>query len=583
MNQPNGKKTYPFTAVCGQDEFKLALLLAAIDPTLGGVLVLGDKGSAKTTTVRAMSQLLQSETDIFPFINLPAGATEDRVLGSVDLEILINEKRLAVRKGLLAAAHNGLLYIDEINLLNDYIMDLLLDASSSGGYYLEREGLSAWQNSRFILVGTMNPEEGELRPQLLDRFGLCVTVRAPSQTALRAEVIRRRLLFDADADAFIQQYTAQEIKLRNAFQTARKDLLQVTIPDRMYEEAAGYCLAHQAEGMRADILIVKAARALAAFERRPEITSDDLKRVAPLVLAHRGKKENNPEQQQKGGGEPPPPAGSHEMQNNPGKLPALNEQTAVGNSNQSMALQEYLFNSVAVNAIIPVKPGKEKMQKGQATAQRKLVTATMQNSREDGSVRDLFKTVQHFLVHQKFSIKYKQPVQRTEVRLLFLVDSSSSMSAGQQISLVKGMISAVMQRLKNKRLQIALVALFEGVARLVTGFTEDLEQVVSQLARLRTGGKTNMAAGFEQVDRLMRVKKNWNNSFLYVFTDGRINAGRSNHPFEEAVMLFRRQLHRLRSQTYIVDTESGLLRMGMAERLSKAIGGRYLIMENNIK
>src|SRR6185503_6893978 len=146
----------------------------------------------------------------FPFINLPVGATEDRVLGSVDLEMLINEKRLAVHKGLLAAAHNGLLYIDEINLLNDYIMDLLLDASSSGVYYLEREGLSAWQDSRFILVGTMNPEEGELRPQLLDRFGLCVTVKAPSQAALRAEIIRRRLQFDADAAAFIQQYAKQE-------------------------------------------------------------------------------------------------------------------------------------------------------------------------------------------------------------------------------------------------------------------------------------------------------------------------------------------------------------------------------------
>jgi magnesium chelatase subunit D len=269
------------------------------------------------------------------------------------------------------------------------------------------------------------------------------------------------------------------------------------------------------------------------------------------------------------------------MQNNTGK--PSGEQTAIGNSNHSTALQEYLFKSTAVNAIVPVKPGKEKIQKGLAAVQQKLVSATMQNTREEGSVRDLVKTVQHFLVHQKFSIKYKHPVQRAEVRLLFVVDSSSSMSAGQQISLVKGMISSVMQRFKYKRLQIALVALFQGVARLITGFTEDLEQVASQLAQLRTGGKTNMAAGFEQVDRLMQVKKNWYNSFLYVFTDGRINAGRTSHPFEEAVMLFRRQLHRLRGQTYIVDTETGLLRMGMAERLSKAMGCRYLIMENNSK
>jgi magnesium chelatase subunit D len=579
MNQAIAKKSYPFTAVCGQDEFKLALLLAAIDPTLGGVLALGDKGSAKTTTVRAMSQLLHSQTNAFPFINLPIGATEDRVLGSVDLEILINEKRMAVHKGLLAAAHNGLLYIDEINLLNDYIMDLLLDASASGGYYLEREGLSAWQNSRFILIGTMNPEEGELRPQLLDRFGLCVTVKAPSQTALRAEIIRRRLLFDADAGTFIQQYAEQETMLSKAIYAARKNLLQVTIPDSIYEEAAGYCLAQQTEGMRADILIVKAARALAALEHRSEVTKNDLKRVAPLVLAHRGKKENSSQQPNRGGGEPPH-SGGNEIQNKPENEQPSNEQTATGNRNQSSALQEYLFSSIAVNAAIPVKPVRESMQKGLAAVKQKLLSATMQSSREDGCKRDLVKTVQHFLVHQKFTIQYLQPVQRAEVRLLFLVDSSSSMSAGQQIGMVKGMITSVIQHFKNKRPQIALVALFQGVARLVAGFTDNIEQVLLQLAQLRTGGKTNMAAGFEQVNRLMHIKKNRYNSFLYIFTDGRINAGRSAHPFEEAVLLFRQQLHSLRNRTYIVDTETGLLRIGMAEKLSKAIGCRYVLREN---
>lgn len=580
MNHAIVRKTYPFTAVCGQDEFKLALLLAAIDPTLGGVLVLGDKGSAKTTTVRAMSQLLHGETNAFPFINLPIGATEDRVLGSVDLEILINEKRMAVHKGLLAAAHHGMLYIDEINLLNDYIMDLLLDASASGGYYLEREGLSAWQSSRFILIGTMNPEEGELRPQLLDRFGLCVMVKAPSQTTLRSEIIRRRLLFDADADAFIQQYAELETPLRDALYAARKNLLQVTIPDSIYEEVAGYCLAQQTEGMRADILIVKAARALAAFEHRSEVTKNDLKRVAPLVLAHRGKKDNPSQQQQRGGGAPPQ-SGSNEIQHKPEKEQPANEQTTAGNSNQSSGVQDYLFKSVAVNAVIPVKPVKEEAKKGIIAAQHKLTAATIQRGRPVNSKIDLVKTVQHFLLHNKCTIHYKQPIQREAIRLLFLVDSSSSMSAGKQIGMVKGMINAVVQRFKNKRLEIALVALSQGIAKLLTGFTENIEQALQQLATLRSGGKTNMLAGFEEVNRLMRKEKNGYNSFLYVFTDGRINTGRSTNPFEEAVHLFRQQLHRLRAQTYIVDTETGFLRMGIAKKLSKAIGCHYLLIENN--
>ena len=164
------KSIFPFTAICGQDDFKLALLLCMIDPSLGGVLALGDKGTGKTTTVRALQSLMKNIESDFPFVNLPIGATEDRVLGSVHLETLINEKKLEVQKGLLSKAHQGILYIDEINLLNDYLMDVLLDASSSGGYFLERDTISQWLDSRFCLVGTMNPEEGDLRPQLLDRF-----------------------------------------------------------------------------------------------------------------------------------------------------------------------------------------------------------------------------------------------------------------------------------------------------------------------------------------------------------------------------------------------------------------------------
>lgn len=280
---------FPFTAICAQDTFKLALTLCMIEPGLGGVLATGDKGTGKSTTVRALSQLMRRIRPDYPFVNLPVGATEERVLGTADLEILIQEKRLALKAGLLAQAHGGILYIDEVNLLSDFLTDSMLDAAAAGGYHLERDHLSVWQPSRFCLVGTMNPEEGELRPQLRDRFGLSVHIQTPQEASLRRSITDRRVAFDDQPALFCQEYDAAETELAQCISHAQEKLHTIQVPEHIREKIASICIQSGAEGLRADILLTKASRAHAAYRNVAQVDTYDLEVVLPLVLAHRSR------------------------------------------------------------------------------------------------------------------------------------------------------------------------------------------------------------------------------------------------------------------------------------------------------
>jgi magnesium chelatase subunit D len=310
---------YPFTALVGQEAMQLALLLNAVNPAIGGVLIRGEKGTAKTTAVRGLTALLPEipvaagcpfpfapadcpndlwphraetvEVRRAPLVNLPLGVSEDRLLGAIDLESALQRGEKRFEAGLLAQAHQGILYIDEVNLLNDHMVDLLLDAAAMGVNLVEREGVSASHPARFILVGTMNPEEGELRPQLLDRFGLVVDVAGPLEKAQRTEIVRRRLAFEADGAAFGQRYAGAEGDLRQAIVQARQRLAQTTLPDALLDLIAEICLAYGVDGMRADLVIHKTARTLAAWEGQPVVTADHIQRAAQLALPHRQRRQ----------------------------------------------------------------------------------------------------------------------------------------------------------------------------------------------------------------------------------------------------------------------------------------------------
>jgi len=316
---------FPFSAIVGQDEMKLAILIAAVDPRVGGVLVFGDRGTGKSTAVRALAALLpqmratvgcpygcdpkappgacercaelkaglaaqklpKSHLVPVPVIDLPLGATEDRVVGALDLEKALSQGIKVFEPGLLARANRGFLYIDEVNLLEDHLVDLLIDVAASGENVVEREGLSVRHPARFVLVGSGNPEEGELRPQLLDRFGLSVEVRTPTDLPSRIEVVRRRDDFDRDPAAFIARWQKDDERLRRRIVEARRRLDEVEVPDATLQRAAELCMLLGTDGLRGELTLARAARALAALEQQSRAGDDQLRRVAPSALRHR--------------------------------------------------------------------------------------------------------------------------------------------------------------------------------------------------------------------------------------------------------------------------------------------------------
>jgi magnesium chelatase subunit I len=314
------RAVFPFTAVIGQDDMKLALLLNVIDPKIGGVMIMGDRGTGKSTTIRALADLLPEiavvaddpfsrspqDPDVIaergttelpiaakkvPMIDLPLGATEDRVCGTIDIEKALSEGVKSFEPGLLAKANRGILYVDEVNLLDDHLVDVLLDSAASGWNTVEREGISIRHPAQFVLVGSGNPEEGELRPQLLDRFGMHAEIRTVRNPELRVEIVEQRSAFDQDPAGYLAQHEAQQTELQARLVEAQKRLPSVTLEYEDRVRISEVCAELDVDGLRGDIVTNRAAKAIAAYEGRTEVTLDDIRRVIVLCLRHRLRKD----------------------------------------------------------------------------------------------------------------------------------------------------------------------------------------------------------------------------------------------------------------------------------------------------
>jgi magnesium chelatase subunit D len=626
---------YPFSAIVGQDDLKLALLVNAVSPEVGGVLVRGEKGTAKSTAVRALANLLPdievvsgcpyacdpedpnpecpagphqadapSETRPVHLVELPVGASTDRLAGTLDIEKALSEGTKAFEPGLLAAAHRGILYVDEVNLLSDHLVDLLLDASAMAVNHVEREGVSVRHPSRFILVGTMNPEEGELRPQLLDRFGVTVEVKGNPDPADRVEVVRRRLRYEADPGEFLGEWSNQDAKLATYVEGARLRLPGVGLDEDTLFGISTLCADLGVDGLRGDLVTARTARALAAWDARDEVLMEDVKRAALLALAHRRRRGPfeqpgiDPEEIENAlsAGRPDPPDGTDGGAPPPGENQGAGQGSSAARKGEPSEARTGAGerSHSASEPFDPVRLEAPEKGTGGPLGRRSRIVGEAGlpvGSRQDGdNVGDvaLAATVLAAAPHQRArgregsGLEMRPYDLRQNVRegregnlILFLVDASGSMAARKRMSAVKGAILSLLNDAYQRRDKVALISFRGEGARILLPPTSSVELAASRLQDLPTGGRTPLASGIEKAAEVLKresLRDGERRPLLVLLTDGRPTAG--SDPMAAAA-----RLRALGPASFVVDTEEGYVRLGMAGELAGAMGARCLRLE----
>jgi magnesium chelatase subunit D len=649
---------YPFSAIVGQPEMKRALILNAINPQIGGLLLRGEKGTAKSLAVRALAGLLpqidavagcrfacepgnrgalcdecvarvaggaplESEPRRVPVVELPLGATEDRVVGTIDIERAIKEGVKKFEAGILARANRGILYIDEVNLLDDHLVDVLLDAAAMGVNYVEREGISFRHPARFILIGTMNPEEGELRPQLLDRFGLSVEIKGIKEASSRADVVKRRIAYENDPSAFIEAWEPPQAELRSILARAKVLLPEVKLADNILELITRLCLDFNVDGHRADIVMYKTACTLTAFHGRREVLAEDVREAAELALAHRrrrkpfeepGLNQNQLKQTMRDW--------QRDQKKQPGaKNPQTSREVAAPQHHSETddddsegphpapgkLRKEEIFASPESYSVKPITLPRQD-NRPRAQSGRRLKSRTKASSGRyvasvlpRGKVRDLAfdATLRAAAPHQRrrrletasaAAILVEKPDLRQKVRekkvgslVIFVIDASGSMAARRRMKAAKGAVLSLLTDAYQRRDRAAMIVFRGEKAALVLPPTDSLEMAEKYLAQMATGGQTPLAHGLKLALGLIGKQRRRDGGLLpllVLVSDGRGNVALNGGDPLDDVRALARRLRQRGIRAVGIDTETGSLRLGLMARLCDDMGAAYYQLED---
>ena len=639
------RRTIPFTSIVSQEDMKFALILNAVNPRIGGVLIRGDKGTAKSTAVRSLADLLdeipvvegcpfncnphnpeemcdlcyergqtgslEATARRTPVVDLPLGATEDRVVGSLDVERAIKEGIKALEPGILAAANRGILYIDEVNLLDDHVADVLLDSAAMGVNIVEREGISVAHPSRFILVGTMNPEEGEIRPQLLDRFGLQVNVEGIDDVDLRMEIAKRADNFEADPEGFAREFEPAQAELRRRIVEAKKMLKRVTLDDDLLRTIASTCVDLGVKTHRAEIVISRTAKTIASFEGRTEANQEDVRRAMELALAHRMRSrpfepptlnkerleksmEKNQEHQKKQ---------SKDQDKREEKPQERQEKVESDGSEADSHGQEKIFE---IGDPIDVRQI-DLLRRRDRTPRRKTGGRRMNTLAKSGSGRYIRSrmpqegkdvaidaTIRAAAPYQRFrdgdnaievqgqDIREKERVRKTSAVVMFVVDASGSMGAVRRMESAKGAVLSMLMDSYQKRDKIGMIAFKGNDAELLLPPCSSVDQALSRLSELPTGGRTPLSAGLSKGLQLLKsemTKDREAKPMMVLISDGRANVSLGGKIRDEIREISERTkeagIHTIVIDTEVVESSFMDMRLGYCRDVADAAGGRY--------